>query len=195
MGFFDEMEPAPPPPPSYRLPDWIGPPENVIPATVALDVVLARTSDVAVWVSDALVFPAGLSFCLNVKYKGPDRPRRDPPFFGPNEETPRFGVELSDGRRVIAGLRRGEPWLVRPERPILHPRSGGGGGHHHRAELWLWPLPPAGDLTFVLEWPAQAIDETRVTVNADPIVAAAIRAEEMWPDTRPWPPGEQDVVI
>ncbi len=44
MGFFDELdEPAPEPPPSYREPEWIGPPDNWIPATVALYVTLART--------------------------------------------------------------------------------------------------------------------------------------------------------
>jgi hypothetical protein len=49
MGFFEQ---APPPPPrqepNYRPPAWSGAPENVLPAGVALNAILARTDRVAV---------------------------------------------------------------------------------------------------------------------------------------------------
>lgn len=197
MGFFDELdEPAPEPPPSYREPEWIGPPDNWIPATVALDVALARTDSVAVWVADALVFPTGLSFGINVQWRGPEPPRREPLFFGlSTADDPRFGVELADGRKVIAAMRTRQPFHMRPDRPILRPRSGGGGGNRHRADLWLWPLPALGPLAFVFAWPAEQIPEMRATIDADPIIDAASRAVEMWPDERPLPPREDDVVI
>src|SRR5829696_413674 len=38
-----------------ELPDaeWLTPPDNVIPATVALDVILVQRRDLAIWVADA----------------------------------------------------------------------------------------------------------------------------------------------
>jgi hypothetical protein len=195
VSFFDEPEPAPPPPRDYRTPEWIAPPENVIPATVALDVILVQRPDLAIWVADALVFPSGLSFGINIQRREQSDER--PLFFGQAEsDGPRFGLQLADGRKVVV-QRLGEtrPFLQRPERPILRPRSGSGGAHRSRAEMWLWPLPPAGPLTFVCAWPAEGVEETSAQIDAAPILAAASRAVEMWPDERPLPPSEDDVVI
>jgi len=197
VSFFDDAEAPPPaPPPDYRTPEWLAPPENVRPATVALDLVLVRRPDLAIWVSDALAYPAGLTFGVNVQTR---EARREPasPFFGETDAGEmRFGLMLADGRKVIT-QRLGDmrPFLDRPDRPILRPRSGSGGSNRSSAELWLWPLPPAGPLTFVLAWPAEGIDETSVETDATPIVAAAERAFELWPDDRPLPPSEDDVVI
>jgi hypothetical protein len=200
MSFFDEPEAVPAPPPSYRTPEWIGPPENVIPATVALDVVLVQRAVLAIWIADALVFPAGLTFAINVQRRQPSQrqPAPEPPvFFGPVEPGgPRFGLQLADGRKVVV-QRLGEmrPFLRQPDHPILRPRSGSGGGHLSRATMWLWPLPPAGPLSFVCAWPAEGIDETSAQIDTGPLLAAGARAVEMWPDDRPLPPSEDDVVI
>jgi len=132
----------------------------VIPATVALDVILVQRRDLAIWVADALVFPSGVSFGINVQRR--EQSEETPLFFGPVEPRgPRFGLQLADGRKVIV-QRLGEmkPFLQRPDRPILRPRSGSGGGHRSRAEMWLWPLPPPGPLTFVCTWPAEGFAET-----------------------------------
>jgi hypothetical protein len=195
VSFFDEPEPTSSPPPSYRTPEWIAPPDNVIPATVALDVILVRRNDLAIWVADAVVYPSGVSFGISVQRR--EQSDETPLFFGPAEpDGPRFGLRLADGRKVIV-QRLGEmkPLLQRPDRPLLRPRSGSGGGHRSRAEMWLWPLPPPGPLTLVCAWPAEAVEETSVEIDAAPIVAAASRAVEMWPDDRPLPPSEDDVVI
>ena len=45
---------------------------------------------------------------------------------------------------------------------------------------WLWPLPPAGDLTFVCEWPALDIPESRASVDTAPIREAATQAITLW---------------
>jgi hypothetical protein len=87
------------------------------------------------------------------------------------------------------------PYHRRPDQPVLRPRGGWGDSARTRVDLWLWPLPPAGPLTFVCAWPAENVDETSVKVEAEPIVAAAARAVEMWPDDRPLPSGEGDVLI
>jgi hypothetical protein len=173
-------------------------------ATVGLDVILVRRPDLVIWVADALAFPSGLSFGLNVQRRErSDETRRAgavptaPLFFGPADpDGPRFGLRLADGRKVVV-QRLGDmkPFLRKPDRPILRPRSGSGGGHASRAEMWLWPLPPPGPLTFVCARAAEGVDETSAQIDAAPILAAAANAVEMWPDDRPLPPSEDDVVI
>jgi hypothetical protein len=196
VSFFDQPPPAPPPP-DYRTPEWLAPPENVIPATVALDAVLVRRDDLAIWVADALVYPSGLSFGLFVQRRRPGDLHEPPLFFGaPAADGPRFGVQLADGRKVLVEpLGDMRPFLERPTRAVLRPRSGSGGPGRSRAEMWLWPLPPPGALTFVCEWAAEGVPESRAQVDATTIVEAAGRAVEMWPDDRPLPPREEDVVI
>lgn len=196
MGFFDEPPAGPPPPaPDYRTPEWLAPPENVVPATVALDAVLVRRADLAVWVADALAFPTGLSFGLSVLRR--EAGDRMTPFFGPSGPGQlRFGLLLADGRKVVTQDLGGmKPFLSRPDRPLLRPRSGGGNGKVVSAQMWLWPLPPPGPLEFVCAWPDEGIEETRVRIDAGPVLAAAARAIELWPEDRPLPPTEDDVVI
>jgi hypothetical protein len=59
-----------------------------------------------------------------------------------------------------------KPLLQRPDRPIQRPRSGSGRRYRSRAEMWLWPLPPAGSLTFVCTWPAEEVEETSADIGA-----------------------------
>jgi hypothetical protein len=47
---------------------------------------------------------------------------------------------------------------------------------------WVWPLPPPGPVTFVCEWPAHGIGESRADVDARLIREAAVRAVPLWPD-------------
>ena len=83
MSVFEDPAPPSAPPPEYRTPEWIAPPENVIPATVALDVILVQRADLAIWVADALVFASGLSFGISVRRR--ERSDAPPLFFGRDE--------------------------------------------------------------------------------------------------------------
>ena len=68
-----------------------------------------------------------------------------------------------------------------PDHPVL---SGGGGGGGDRAvdrDYWLWPLPPPGLLTVVLEWARLGIARTTSDLDADQVAAAAARAQTIWP--------------
>ncbi|WP_231861401.1 hypothetical protein [Frankia alni] len=51
----------------------------------------------------------------------------------------------------------------------------------HRLRYWLWPLPPDGPLTFVAEFLARGLPESRVVVDGAVIRAAADRAVDLWP--------------
>lgn len=75
-----------------------------------------------------------------------------------------------------------------PTAPVLIARGGYGGSGCWRQDFWLWPLPSAGPLALVMEWPAEGVPETRVELSADDLGAAAERAIELWPDDRPEPP-------
>jgi hypothetical protein len=180
MGFFEEIPPAVPEELSTRQPEWSGPPENVVGATVPLDLVLANTGDVAVTVGGMTAYPTGVSFEVRVLHRR--RPAEDA-FFRLHHPGPgglRLGVELADGSRAIADRGPEEPGRG----PMLSPRGGGGGGLSYELGFWLWPLPPPGPVRFACRWPDEGIEETIAEIDA-PIREAAARAAELWPDERP----------
>jgi hypothetical protein len=175
----------------YRTPAWREAPDNMLPASAALDVVLAATPEVGVSICGARVYPEGITFGLQLvrRSKSGEEERYRPPllFHGPfREGDPRFGVAFADGRR--AELHDRPPHEDGP--PAIRFAGGGGGGSDRRWEgrFWLWPLPPEGPLTFAFTWPAKGIEETLVEVDSAPLRAAATRALELWPDERPEPP-------
>jgi hypothetical protein len=51
---------------------------------------------------------------------------------------------------------------------------------HSRYSFWLWPLPPAGRLEIVCEWPAAGIPLTRTELDASEVLAAASRAQTIF---------------
>jgi len=59
---------------------------------------------------------------------------------------------------------------------------GGGGPRLQFWRWWAWPLPPAGPLEFVCEWPAFGITETRAGIDAQMILDAAQRSIRLWPE-------------
>jgi hypothetical protein len=63
--------------------------------------------------------------------------------------------------------------------------GGGGGGRRYDMTYWVWPLPPAGPVTFVCEWPAQAITESRADIDAQLIRGAAEHAVPFWTGDQP----------
>jgi hypothetical protein len=91
-----------------------------------------------------------------------------------------ISLQLSDGHTVISDGRRGD---AEPPGPILQPRGGGGTSHFQRLRWWAWPLPPAGPLEFICQWPAFGITETRVSIDAQLILDAARRSVRPWPES------------
>jgi hypothetical protein len=194
----DEEEPE-----DFRQPEWAGPPRNVLGAAVPIRLVLARTDDVAVAVTDATAYPTGFELRLVMRarragYGGPgDDPFEPGLMWGMRHgrrggELPpeflRFGLEFADGTKAtnLGGFpdAEGEP----AERVLIGGRGGGGGGSWEM-EYWSWPLPPEGPLAFVCEWPAKGIPLTRAEVDARLVLDAAGRAEVLWDDPGPGPAG------
>lgn len=197
MSFF---EPPPPPPkpdgPRFEMPEWMSAPENVLPGGFPLEVVLAHTDDVAVFVHTGSAYPKGFEFTLGVRAREQiDRRRNDPVMAwhegSLDDDVIRFGILLADGRKATVFDRRPIPGTDQPPpEAVLSHRGGGGGGTSWEHGFWTWPLPPPGPFAFVLEWPGQGIGLTQVEIDSEPIRAAAARTVELWPDgdrgSGPW---------
>jgi len=156
--------------------------ENEVPASVAFDAVIARSGDLAVFVSGLRVFSNGLELRIEV------RARTTPAdeglglgevLHGRLENRLLIGVEFSDGRRG-ANLE----WQLMsgpPGTPTLWPGGGGGGQRSADASYFLSPLPPPGDLRLVCAWPAAGIDDAVTALPTQQILDAATRVVELWP--------------
>jgi hypothetical protein len=194
MGFFDllpmpdpEPEPAAPPPPVWMKP------EAALPGVVPETIVLARTASTAIAVNGLWAYAAGFELTLAVVLRHEERrPLRldrgllhgwarhagDPL----PDEFLRFGVQFPDG--AVATNVAGPPYRLDsddPAGPILLPGGGGGGGRRYDLNYWIWPLPTAGRITFVCQWPAFGIPESCTDIDAGLILDAARRAIELWP--------------
>jgi hypothetical protein len=202
MSFFDALPdepPCPPTPPRGRMPGWSGPPEDVLPGVVALELALVRTERQVMWIGGAEVYPEGMGFSVLMCGRGAARPGVES---GPG--TWQFGVQFSDGQKAtvhgvgmlssvlpargvsttVSGISGGRP-SEPPDGPVLRACGGGGSRSSWRQQYWLWPLPTPGDVLFACEWPDLEIDFTTATVSANVFLEAAGRARDMWPGQPP----------
>lgn len=189
MAFFDDA-PAPEPEPPRPHHPWELP-EAEFPAVVAAGpLLLAQGEQVAVAVTSIYAYPAGFEILVGARIRPDGRG-------GPGNREPggrqdliaarrsfRFGLQLSDGSKVIGdhGGHRTDP-DAEPAGPILRPYAFGGGPRLQFSRWWAWPLPPAGPLEFVCEWPAFEITESRVGIDAQLIRDAAQRSIRLWPES------------
>lgn len=191
MGFFD-VPSLPEPEPYERpvLPPWAGAPEDVLPACVALDLVLVRSETHVVCVTHVLVYPAGFEFDLLTFSRSEDDYEPwdwEPPLRHRRvadeqaAERLRFGVEFSDGRKAttLGASREALRSKSEPE-IVLAPSGGSWGGRRSQHSLWVWPLPPPGPLAFVCEWTAARIALTRREIDSAQLRDAAARCAVFW---------------
>jgi hypothetical protein len=190
------LEPLPPPPSFFepegwdRPPVWLGPPANVLPGVVPVELLIARTDETAVAVTGSVrAYPTGFGFTLSLRVRA--YPPGDPyPFDVPFEgdQIPdaflRVGVQFADGAKATNlpryDLRHHDD--TEPTPPMLTPHGGRDGGRAWDADHWVWPLPPAGPLALVCEWPARQVGESRVEFDARSVRQAAERAATLWLD-------------
>jgi hypothetical protein len=93
MGFFEAPPPVHEPEPEPFRPEWMGPPANVLPAAAALRLLLARTPDLAVAITDASAFPTGFQLTLSLRLRH-------------DGSTPAFDPLGSQFMGHLGGLRR-----------------------------------------------------------------------------------------
>jgi len=201
MSFFEPPPPPPKPPEEFRQPAWIGPPGNELGIGIPLNAIVARNARAIIAVLGCTVFSNGIVLDLTLRTRPGSISARElremhgSPFYfhgprDPGEELPpnlvRIGVLFADGRKA-SSLDDRHAFLSQdePGGPILTPRGGGGGDGVWNVDYWLWPLPPAGPLTIVAAWPGFEIEETRIELDATPIVEAAKKVLTLWPDGGP----------
>jgi hypothetical protein len=189
VSFF-ERPPPPPEPEQHRQPEWIGPPENVLPAAFPLALQLARTDTVAITAQGGLAYPNGFAFRVVLLRRTAPESEFASPFHHWHrtrgeltEEMLRFGVQFSDGTKATVFDAHGHFGAENdPTGPVLMQRGGGGGSRSWDFGFWVWPLPPDGPLAFVVEWPSEGIELRRAEIDASVVRAAAEQAETLWPD-------------
>lgn len=178
-------------------PRW-GPPETELPRLFPISEALAVTDTAAIIVMAARVYSTGVEFVIERRIRRGDRTPQEwqtahwgfHGSFGPSDpERLRYGVALGDGRRLI--LDDGS-WMTGGEggsgdddtAHTLAPTggSGGGSGNVYRVEdgLWLRPLPPAGPIEIVAQWPAQGIEESRIVLDGTPLLDLAASVRPLW---------------
>jgi hypothetical protein len=165
---------------------------------VVSDVLLARSQSATIHLEYLDAYPQGFEFLIEARTAGtkPELRRegdargldifgRHWPVLGESrDEIPpqllRVGVQFADGRKATNIAGRGQP----PAGPTLWPCGGGGGGGHFRQGYWVSPLPPAGPVGFVCQWPAAGIGLARHELDAGLILDGAARARVLFPKER-----------
>jgi hypothetical protein len=177
MSSFDA--PAPPPAPSSPYPpwpEWIRAPEGWLGGFVPVRLTLARAVDLVVTVGAIEAFPTGVRFALEVRSRG---------------ATARATDAITGGMQLSVAFPDGSKWQglptswdnpleTAPPSPSLLPMGGGGDESRSQVDFWLWPLPPAGPLTFAFSWPDHGIGETTAQIDGALLRAAAAEAEQLW---------------
>ncbi len=187
MSFFQPIPEIPEAEPEVRIqPPWAGPPVGWLPGIDDAHHIVFHTDESCLSVGPFDAYPTGTLIRIRLTVRVPsDRLERDlhDLFLRPHHRgagSPgmlRVGLLLADGFRWEDAAGHHMPSGER------HVGFHGGHGSESEAaqDLWLWPLPPPGPITFVTEWKDRGIEETRITVDARAILDAADRAIELWP--------------
>jgi hypothetical protein len=186
VSFFEAPPPPPEPERHVRTP-WDGPANNVLGIVVPVNLVLAQSPRAVVTLGSITAYPDGFEFDYLIRSMDealgqslPEhvhRRRADP---GLPDDLFRFGIEFADGTRLTT-LESRLPFGGGETRgPAMVPRGGGGSYERWEGNWWVTPLPPAGRLEFVCEWPAAGIALTRAEIDASAVLDAATRAITLW---------------
>jgi hypothetical protein len=187
MSFFeprDPPEPVDPSPQPYVPPIWTGPSRLELGSLAPIELLLAKTDDIAVTLDTFRCYRNGFSMNLGFQVRPGAMSDDDlgvPMHF--RRAAPRLGVEFADGRRTG---RRANPMEVPkdelgvPTEPVIWPGGGGGGQERWDWRMWVWPLPPRGDLTFHFAWPERDVEEAQHIIDGDLMVDASERSIQLW---------------
>lgn len=153
----------------------------MVPGAVAVALLVARTDTHAVLVDGLLAYPTGFDFDLVVRRR-PGRPRVR---FDPEHDWdgPRLEIRFADGRSADNDPRRWPDTSgdQAPDPPLLYQSTRSPDGGH----VWLWGLPPPGPLVFACQWPAGQVPPSQAELDAGLVLAAAARAQTLWPGEAP----------
>ena len=166
------------------------PPENELPVALPVNLVLARTDDVAVALTRLQVYSAGLAFDLVVRVRPSADIARDDRlnellWHGRGRGTAfLLGVGFADGRRAT-NIPRG-----RGDGTVLVSGSGSGGMSSVEQSWWLHPLPPEGPLTVAVRCDDLGIEESLTELDGTAVRRAGEGVATLWP----WEPPPEETL-
>lgn len=160
-----------------------GDPHTVVPGRSNQTATLFCTPSATLVACCFDAYPFGLEFCLRLLTARVIDGRNGWPldliWSDPAEQAQpvRLWVEFSDGRQWSA-LDPGPGFPISSDREdiVVIPQGGGGGSHFWEARFKLWPLPPAGPLTFSADWPSEGIVSGSGAIDAGELLELARRA-------------------
>lgn len=178
---------------------------ELLPGVAPVSLLLARTEDTVVGLTDVRGYPEGFVFLVRVRWGRVVDPYAELPWPFPDWGSPdplageafpaellRFGVQFADGRKVTnMDMYPFVPEGLPADQPVLVEGGGVGseGGRLGRGAYWdlelaVQPLPPPGPLAFVCAWPARDIPEVRVEIDAELVLDAAAAAVPFFAEAR-----------
>jgi len=188
MGFFDG--PAPPArdqdEPAPAGGPWVRP-ATEFARVAASGLLLARTDDIAVAVTAVWAYRDGFEFWLKARFRQGDA-LAEGPYDPVDDSSLHVGVQFADGRKAVNAGTVPSQAGSEAEGLILRPYSFGGGHFHTDRSYWVWPLPPAGPVTFACRWAARGIAESRIEVDGQLIRDTAEHSIQLWPAADNQPP-------
>lgn len=206
MTFFQDI-PVPPPPRGravrYVPPPWAGAPLYELPAVVHIGQFLHRSPTMVMAIKSADVFSTGCSFDLawtirrgqqdDEEWAGLNefffRPVPGPGYRrGPGADSMLlFGAQLPDGSKTSTGSHGPHGFFEgadQPAPPVLLLRGNGGSGAEDEfagsGQIWLWPLPPSGELRLVAQWKDFGLEECSVMLDGGRLREAAAGVQPYW---------------
>jgi hypothetical protein len=201
VGFFPE-EPAPPEqleqPEREPDPPWLAAPVGEVPVALPVTALLASSEFTAVVLRSVRVYSNGMEFEVQGKLRKAgasgeewaDLQGRFSEYGRLGRRTSgrlRIGVQMADGSRALSAP--GLPADDDEETGVGYrlTRTGGGGTGSDRFQdtdwsFWLWPLPPDGPLTLVIDWPAMGLPEQQFSFDGNCIGNASQQIATIWPD-------------
>ncbi len=194
MSDFFELPPPPPtaaPKARGRIALFqSGPPRGAVPAVAALERTLARTDEVVVSLGCLWVYPAGFEFEVSVDFSegrtdlDPFESHRRGRSGGRSPDQLRFGFQFVDGSKATSLDPVADRFAAQPPAgpPVIRRLGGHSMDGHWAHSFWVRPLPPAGSLEFVFEWPAAEIPLTRTELDCGEILRASSRAQTLFTD-------------
>jgi hypothetical protein len=174
-----------------------------MPAVVHLGKFLHRSPTMVLAVKAADVYSTGCSFSLSWLFRRGEQTDEDWAglqhlFFHPGmgirpgraqQSGLMFGVQLPDGSKASTASQGPHALMEpgrRPEPPVLAMNNSGGSAADDEfagsALLWMWPLPPAGEIRLLAQWLDLGLEETFILLDGGQLRAAAARAQPFWPE-------------
>jgi hypothetical protein len=173
---------------------WWKPSDDELAAIFPINERIAINDSVALILTMAKVYSNGVEFVVERRIRRGNASRSEwremqssvhGHFVRFDPDRLRYGVVLGDGQQLILDQPPGM-YGVAPEKHGLSQTGGGGGGgedsYRFDDGMWLWPLPPAGPVEIVAQWPAFGIPESHVVLNSASLIELASQARSVWDD-------------